>query len=297
MHFLLYVVDSLRADHLSCYGYDRETTPNLDDLADDGVRFNSCISPSTWTAPVAASLVSGWYPPAHGQERRGDVLPSSLPMIQEKFQAAGFETVLVTGMGHVSAATGYDRGFDEIVETYKQDSIIDKRTRSTTEQEQLYLEDAEIIAYPRAEDLNDQLMQWLAERESEDTFALVWAIDPHDPYDPPADAERFLSDAGRFGDLGRTRESAGNANTSQEFEHVKDLYDCEIRYWDQEFGSLIERIKQRGLYDDTTVAVLGDHGEAFGEQTWVDFPGYSRPLRSHGNPPFGNQVHVPLILK
>ncbi len=77
MHIICYVLDSLRADHLACYGYARNTSPNIDTLAKTGVLFNRCYSTSTWTRPVAASILSGTYPAIHGVQGRKDIFDSS----------------------------------------------------------------------------------------------------------------------------------------------------------------------------------------------------------------------------
>jgi len=290
MHVLLYVVDSLRADHLSTYGHARETTPVVDDLATGGVVYERCYTPATWTRSVASSLVTGRFPPTHGVEFRNDTLPSGLPTLAERFSAAGFETSLVTGMGNVSASTGFGRGFDDVIEVYKKPEVLDRRELSSTEEEVLDEESADVVAYPRAEDLHHYLLEWLREHGSEDTFSMVWGIDPHDPYDPPADADWFLEDADA--EWGRTRADLIDTSTDEEFARLRDLYDCCIRYWDREVGRLCDRLADEGLYEDFTLAIVGDHGESFGERRI-----YGNRSFGHGNPPYEEQMRVPFVVR
>lgn len=290
MHVLLYVVDSLRADHLSTYGYSRETTPVVDSIGGDGIVFERCYTPATWTRSVASSIVTGRFPPTHQVELRDDTLPADLPTLAERFSGAGFDTACVTGMGNVSSSTGFGRGFDDMIEVYKKPEVLDKRELSSTEEEALHHESNDVVAYPRAEDLHHYLLEWLRDRREEDTFSLVWGIDPHDPYDPPKGADWFL-EAPHDG-WGRTREHLLEASSEVEFSRLRDLYDCCIRYWDREIGRLIDQFEEEGLYNDLVMAVVGDHGESFGERT-----NYGKPSFGHGNPPYEEQMRVPFILR
>jgi arylsulfatase A-like enzyme len=293
MDVVLYIADTLRADHLSCYGYGRSTTTRIDDLATDGVRFERCFAPATWTRPVAASLLTGWYPPAHGTEGRGDTLPEDVPVIGDCFREAGFATACVTAMGNVSSATGFDRGFDDCIEVYKQPEVVRERRTTTSEREELRQSDTDLLAYPRAADLNGALFDWLDDHEDEDTFVLVWAIDPHMPYDPPADADWFLDpDYDGDPDLGREPGTLADAATAADFDRLRDLYDCCIRYLDAQVGALADWLRDRGRYDDAVIGFAGDHGESFGERTLV-----RNPIRGHSSAPYDEQIHVPFVLK
>ena len=131
---LIYIVDALRADHLSSYGYARPTTPNLDALAAEAsaVRFSAACSPSTWTKPVAASILSGCYPPAHGVRSRSDLFVRAVPRLPELLQAAGYRTAAVSTIGNVSSPMGYAVGFDKFVDLYKEPSLVSRREVSTS---------------------------------------------------------------------------------------------------------------------------------------------------------------------
>lgn len=290
MHVLLYVVDSLRADHLSTYGYSRKTTPAVDRIGKDGVIYEQCYTPATWTRSVASSVVTSRFPPTHRVELRGDTLPNDLPTLAERFSAAGFKTACITGMSNVSSSTGFNRGFDDMIEVFKRPEVLNRRKLSSTEEEALQNESSDMVAYPRAEDLHHYLISWLKKYRGRDTFSLVWSIDPHDPYDPPEDADWFLNSTDDR--WGRTRKDLRAASSESEFSQLRDLYDCCIRYWDREVGQLVDQLKQEGIYDDLVLAIVGDHGESFGERTI-----YGEPSSGHGNPPYDEQMRVPFILR
>lgn len=293
MNIVLYVADALRADHCSCYDYYRETTPSVDDLAADGFVADSCFCQATWTRASAATLLTGCYPTTHKTETRSDALSRGVPYLPEILSDAGYETLGVSTMANVSTPLGFDRGFDEFVNLYKDETVTDRRSHTTNEEEQVPEEESAVIAYPRAADVNEAVIPWLSDRPETDCFVLVWAIDPHDPYDPPPEFEQYL-DPSYDGptDLGRERETVSNVTEEWEFERLRDLYDCEIQYMDSQIGSFVESLRDMGQYDETTFLFTGDHGESFGEREW-----YGAPVRAHNTPPFDERLHVPLVVK
>ncbi|WP_435196359.1 sulfatase [Natronomonas sp. EA1] len=285
MNVLIYVLDALRADHLSCYGYDRETTPAIDALATDGVRYDQCFSPATWTKPVGASLLTGAYPPTHGTRTREDLFDAEITRLPEILSDENFTTVGFSTMGNVSATLGYDRGFSEFADLYKDPDIIAKRRTKSTDTEELEQESASEIALPRAEDLTDRILRWLSP-DMEPFFAFSWSIEPHIPYDPPEDFRDFL-DSEYQGSVDGRRKSLPNVESDADINQLIGLYDGEIQYNDHEFGRIISRLKELDLYDDTLVVVLGDHGDAFNEHGQL----------THGHLPYDELIHVPLIIK
>ena len=289
MNVLLYVVDSLRADHLSCHGHSRQTTPNLDALAGEGVRYERCHAPATWTRPVSVSLLTGAYPPAHGVRHRDDALPADLDRLPGLLREAGMRTVGISTMGNVSSTLGYDAGFDAFADLYKDESVVERRREASAEAQQLSHEDPEAIALPRSADVVDRLE---AEFESagpdgpEDLFAFCWSIDPHLPFDPPEGFRDYV-DPDYDGPIDGSFESLPDEPTPVDLDRLRDLYDGEVRYVDEQVGRLVEGLKERGVYDDTLLVVLGDHGEAF----------YEHDVVFHGTVPYEELLHVPLIVK
>lgn len=302
---LVYIIDALRADHLSCYGYRRPTSPAIDALAAEPgvVRFTKAYSPATWTKPVAASILSGCYAPAHGVRSRSDLFIRAVPRLPELLQGAGYRTAAVSTIGNVSSVLGFGIGFDHFVDLYKDPALAGQREVSNTGAWKLYFEQDTTVVLPLAEDVNQQAMQWLAERARSETgpsatpqspshpithpwFLFLWALDPHDPYYPPAGFDRWR-DPGYTGRIDGSAESVRRVRTPADVQRLVDLYDGEIAYVDQQFGRLLDHLRATGQYDDTLIVLAGDHGEAFGEHG--DFV--------HGHLAYEEVMHVPLLIR
>ncbi len=325
---LIYIIDALRADHLSCHGYGRSTSPAIDALAAEpgAVRFTQAFTPATWTKPVAASILSGCYPPAHGVRSRSDLFIRAVPRLPEILQAAGYRTAAVSTIGNVSSVLGFGIGFDHFVDLYKDPTLAKAREVSNTGAWKLYFEEDTTVVLPLAEDVNQRAIQWLAERARSETgpsgverarsetgpsvmygaavspdqftnlpiyqpndrpwFLFLWALDPHDPYYPPPGFDRWL-DPGYTGRIDGSAESVRRVRTPADVQRLVDLYDGEIAYVDQQFGQLLDFMRAAGQYDDTLIVVAGDHGEAFGEHG--DFV--------HGHLAYEEIMHVPLLIK
>ncbi|WP_158055631.1 sulfatase-like hydrolase/transferase [Halorussus halophilus] len=287
MNVLVYVLDALRADHLSCYGYERETSPNIDRLADEGIVFEQCFTPATWTRPVAGSILSGSYPPTHGTQTRHDTFHPHVPSLAEQFRTAGFETVGITTMGNVSSAVGFDAGFDEFYDLYKDEQVIAERRTSTVSEEELTEEDVEKVALPRAEDINDIFERWLGERDGDDPFfAFAWSIEPHIPYDPPEGFREYVA-SDYDGPVDGERECLKQVETAADLNQLKGLYDGEIAYNDACLGELLDHLRDADILDETLVVVVGDHGEAFNEHGRL----------THGHAPYDELMHVPFVVR
>jgi arylsulfatase A-like enzyme len=286
MKAIVYVIDCLRADHVSCYGYHRLTTPNIDTLAQDGLVFEAAFSPSTWTKPVAASLLTGLYPPAHGLRMRTDVLRRDFRTLPEMLKEHGHATLAISAIGNVSSSLGYGEGFEHFVDLYKAPELLAKRPIVNVKHEKLYNELQGEVVFPLAEDINDVLFSWLEGHLDDDFFVFVWAMDPHDPYDPPPNW-RSYADPEYNGPMDGSRELAKRVRRPEDLQHLVDLYDGEIAYTDHCFGRLVAYLKSKGIYDETAIFVLGDHGEAFGDHGHM----------LHGHLPFEEIIRVPLINK
>lgn len=284
MHIILYVLDALRADHLGCYGYEREITPNIDTLAQDGVVFENCFTSTTWTRPVAASLLTGAYPAVHKTRFRENMFSVGLKRLPELLQEAGFKTAAFNTMGNIAGEIGFNRGFDRYFDLFREPGLIAKRQRLNAAREGLLHTAETEIALPLAEDINDYLLPWLAERLEENTFSFVWSIETHEPYGAPEPFRRYAGVVRKPGE-GESDDirSAGKADRDR----LRNLYDDGILYNDHCLGLLIDQIKQLGIYEDTLFIILGDHGEAF----------YEHGFYTHGHPPYEELIHVPLVMK
>ena len=282
MNIIVYVLDSLRADHLSCYGYDRETTPNIDALADDGVLFERCFSPTTYTRAASASLLTGLSPLVHGTQLLSDGFSPPHPPITEKLQGAGFETAAIGSLPNMRSEWGFNRGFDNYVDMFDDDEQIRERSER--------LGDDRDPVLIRADDITRGFREWFESRNDdadEPFFSLLWSMETHMPFFPPDEYRMFADrdyDGPVDGDMGSWRD----IETTADHDNLIDLYDGTIRYNDDCIADLCEYLREIGEFDDTLLILCGDHGEAFGEHNGQ---------YGHGRPPYEEVIHVPLIIR
>jgi len=274
------VLDALRADHTSAYGYDRPTTPALERLAADGLRYRRCYTTATWTKPASASVLSGTYPPTHGARTHEDRFDGDVPRLAALFDG---ETAGFSAMGNVSTDQGHARGFDEFRDRYRETEVVERRGAVDTP-EGLHHESADAITLPRAEDVLDPAVEWLADREQ--ALAFCWLIDPHMPYTTPLE-ERALPLRGSGTDVDGSYDTLPEFPTSDDLARLRSLYDCEIRHADDQLGRALDRLRERGVYEDTAVVVAGDHGEGFLDHDTL----------LHGDRPHRELARVPLVVK
>jgi arylsulfatase A-like enzyme len=289
MIILLYVMDSLRYDFLSCDGYPKETSPNIDRLAEEGVTFVHAFAQSTWTRPSAASILSSTYPSVHSVFTVNDYPHPDLQMLPEPLRRKGFRTVAVSSLGNISPEFGFGRGFDAFVELYKDQALLEKRQRlriggEENDYEVHFKVNHEYVPIATSEDINDSLLPFIRESAGGNLFILAWSMDTHNPYfqrDPrrarfhPSSTEILWSK-----DIQAMR-------SPEEINRLKAHYEEMIYYNDYHVGLLVEKLKELSLYEETFFILTGDHGEGFGER------GYN----SHSGPPFDEQIRVPLIMK
>jgi arylsulfatase A-like enzyme len=274
----LIVIDALRADHLGCYGYSRATSPNLDRLSRDGVRFTQAISPSTFTKTSIASLVTGLDPHFHGvytgnvEDRTGqitsDVLPSELETLAEVFLRGRYRTMAWIEQVHLTSFHGFAQGYMEYNEHQG-----------------------------KANDITNRVLWWTRERGGTGPFfAHLHVIDLHEPYWPHPPYDRlfgFYSDVyhgidllqwGKYlNEISEGRRSLSAADLDQ----LRALYDGQIRYVDEQLGRLFEQLRRDGLYDRSLIVVTADHGDGFMEHGFI----------SHSTVAYEELVRVPLLMK
>jgi arylsulfatase A-like enzyme len=267
-NLLLVMVDTLRADHLGLYGYERDTSPTLERLAQESRVFDRAISQSSWTLPAVASLLTGDTPPEHGVIE-GVPLKTPTSTIGERLQAEGFTTFGFSANPLVGRLEAMHRGFEAFVQ----------------------------VPFAPAELVNRMFLDWLVENDENRWFSYLHYIDPHSPYAaPPPWNERYtegcrtpftrgfelqeLSDAVNFG-------KGSVEYSSDDIDCLVNGYDGEIRYWDDQFGRLLASLEERGLLEDTIVVVTSDHGEEFLEHQRL----------GHGYHLYEESVRVPLLIR
>ena len=273
---ILICLDTVRADHLGCYGYEgNETTPALDALAENAIVFADASATAGWTKPSVPSFLTGTYPCQHGvyegsaRLKEGavtDVLPDSATTLAEVFADAGWRTGAFVRNAQLRPGNGFEQGFES------------------------YMDEA-----GDAREIRWRAQDWLGEQEDDRPFFLyLHLLDAHWPYPVPDEyATRFASAEAvapfRDGDSRALRDAINDGEVDFEAadrEALLALYDGALRYIDDELGRLFAWLDRNGL-EDTVICVISDHGEEFGE--------YGRI--GHGHSLSENLLRVPWILR
>lgn len=275
---LLIVIDTLRAENLSCYGYERSTSPVIDSLAAAGTLWTSCIAQSSWTLPGFTSILTGTSERTHGAgvntedrniydrsewQRWDNMLHPDAPYLPTLLRDAGYRTYGHFNTAFVDSSHGFSRGFDHYV--------------------------CQLMAPADADVMVRNFTSWVDSTGSEEPFfALLHMFDPHQPYDPPSPYDTL------FGPLAEehrtfweiTRDSTHKmVHDTENRQHYIDLYDGEIAFADAELANLFSFIRSEDLAENTVIIIVADHGEEFLEHGGID----------HGHAFFQEIVHVPLI--
>ena len=282
---LLVTFDTTRADHLSCYGYPKKTSPRIDQLAADALRFENAYSVSSWTLPAHASLFTGKFPSAHGarynpegkinlvmeggikgnpawNQYRANTIAKTEITLARILTERGYATHAIIGGPWMKAVFGLDEGF----ESYDDSNFV--------------LQQGSELNGRTAEDITDHAIAFVDAHAGEPFFLFLNYYDPHSPYTPaPEYLARFWS-----GPL--------PARGQQSWEFNNARYDAEIRYTDEHFGRLLDHLRAKRLYEDMWIVFTADHGELMGEQ---DDEG--TPMGGHGDSLSQAEVHIPLIVK
>jgi arylsulfatase A-like enzyme len=266
-------LDTLRADHLGCYGYDRPTSPVLDDLAEQSVLFEMAIAQAAVTPVSHASFLTGRNPYNHGVRvlhgKTENKLSPEQSTMAEIWSEAGGQTAAFISAFPVSAAFGLDQGFGHFDDNYPQADgrglVTNRGTVNTG------------LSQRRADATTDAAIQWIENGYDSDKPLMMWVhyFDPHDTMVAPPREWMDEQLNGTF----RPR-----ANIQPDF--LRAIYDCEINYMDTHIGRLLSAFKQHDLWDNTIIVVVADHGEGLGDHNWW----------SHGIL-YREQIQVPLIIK
>lgn len=280
---ILLSIDALRADHCSYQGYERETTPVLDRLAETELAFTHAISASSHTREAVPALLTGRYP----DEATDSSYNLATDTIAPRLSESGFRTAGFHSNPFVSRAYGFDRGFD----TFDDDLRLGSHRFVALAQR--LLDKLRNRHYARAGTINDRSFDWLDSIDNQDRPFFCWNhyMDVHGPYEPFEDYRELFHDepvsdreAQR---LYKRSIRDPESITTEERETLIDLYDAELRYTDEQIGVLLDRLDARGLLDDTLVIITADHGDAFGEHGYYEHPRYLHD----------GLVHVPLIVR
>jgi arylsulfatase A-like enzyme len=292
---LVIVLDTLRADHLSSYGYQR-STPNLDQFASEGALFEQAFATASWTLPSHASLFTGLMTHEHHADvLLGQKLDDSFYTLPEAFSDNGYTTGLIAANDYrVNGVFGFHQGFSYYNDLFWDWESSVKMTR-LGERLSRIISRYEIFGYYQfgrktAQDVNEIFLDWLGRSQGRPTFAFLNYYDPHDPYyaPPPYDNKYGVTPAlGQPGSFINGASEYGGTVSPEEIHWQIDHYDATVYYLDAKLGELFARMKELGVYDNTIILITSDHGESFGEHE----------LYGHANSLYIEQLHVPLMIR
>jgi arylsulfatase A-like enzyme len=284
-YVILIIVDTLRADFLSCYSADAPRTPNIDRLAGESVLFREAIAPAPWTLPSVSSIMTGLSPLVHSADRARSKLPTELTTLAERMQGAGYHTAGIGFSPFLTAEYNMSQGFSEFyfpIKSGRSNSLGGWILQSL-------LPDL-IPSTENTQKLTDIAAEWLGRNREEPFFLWLHYFDPHEPYAPPA---AYLPDAKpprRIGtSFGRVHDVRGGyfVPSLKERDWVRRLYAAEVRYVDDCLGQLMDSLRERGMFDDALIILTSDHGEEFWEHGRFE----------HGHSLYEELLWVPLLLK
>ena len=272
---LLISIDTLRKDHVGAYGYERETTPNVDLFAEQSIRFDDAISHAPSTLPSHASIFTSLIPEHHQafKDLRQGLAPEATTMAEILYQD-GFRTAAFTAGGQMQSKWGLDQGFD----VYRY--FTEPRTHMS-----------------RFSDIVDKADKWLDEFGDERFFLMLHTYEVHTPYTPPKrylrmfdpDYDGPVSDEVSLEFLRDVFQNPVRKRLSEaDRQHIIAAYDGEIRNMDDAFGDLLASLRVRGLYDNTLIIFTSDHGEEFGERGRVGWHSWTL---------YDELLRVPLVVK
>lgn len=269
-------IDTIRPDHFGCYGYARNTTPEIGRFAEEAVRFENVVVPMSHTLPSHVSLFTGLYPKSHGVKMNGVNFDSNFPTVTEILKNQGFKTAAFVGSVILDSHRGLSHGFD------------------------LYDDDMKGQSWRRAKDVRRAAEKWIKENHKSRFFVFAHFWDAHAPYSPPAPFDTLFHRLDLNSELNSIYRGTGSNHLHLKLQYPdyekkdlfklvhkqQNLYDGEVRYIDQNIGKLLNLLKSLGLWDETLVVITGDHGESLGERGY-----WGHDLL------FDEQILVPLLVK
>lgn len=267
---LLISVDSLRADHLGCYGYPRATAPAIDQLATEGTVFANAFSPTSWTLPAHMSLFTSRYQLSHGVIDDTHRLDSRVRTLGEVLREAGYSTAGFVSALYLAGHYGFDRG----MESYRNTAANGEHSEGT-----------QPLAAPT---ITAAAIEWLKQHQNERFFLFLHYFDVHYDYDPPPPYDTLFDPAYQGPDLRRFYDARINPNMSAEqLAHVLALYDGEIRFTDDHIGQILHTITSLGLDQRTLVVLVADHGDEF----------FEHGSKGHRQTLYDEVLRVPLVVR
>jgi len=273
-NIVLISLESVRADHLGCYGYRRATSPAIDSLAQQGVVFSNAFATTSWTLTAHASMFTGLYPTAHQVVGPLDRLSDDYVTLAEVLARNGYQCAGVISGPYLLKAHGLSQGFD----IYDQSASGESQSASHKKENSREVE-ASLRRFVTS--LRDRKRPFFL-------FAYFW--DPHYDYIPPAPYDRmFVTERMQPIDVANyeTSNTVNRSTPAAQLDYVISQYDGEIRWTDYNIGRFFQALKRNRLWDDTVVIVVSDHGEEF----------FEHGTKGHKNDLYVEATRIPLIIK
>ena len=288
---LVLVLDTVRADHLSSYGYARATSPTLDRLAREGVLFEQASSTSSYTLPSHASILTGLYPHAHHVEwDTSHALKPTYPTLPAVLQQHGYRTgAFSANTFYFTREHGFGRGFLHFAEYFH--SLADRALRTAYGQIATRLLRGrlgwqDLPGRKLAEDVNEEVLDWVGRDTSRPVFVIANYLDAHDPYLPPEPFRSRFSAQPSPGGRINSKLGAPGPLSPEVLQSEIDAYDGAIAYIDALLADLFEGLRLRRPGRELVIIVTSDHGEEFGEHGNL----------THGHSLYREVTSVPLIV-
>ena len=306
---LFVVMDTVRKDRLTPYGYERPTTPGLERFAEEARVYEQAVAPAPWTLPVHASMFTGLYPSQHRATQEDPYLPEEVPTLAESLSAAGYPTACYSSNAWITPYTRLTAGFDdqdnffEVMPGDLLSGALADAWQRINDNDRLRAVANRLVEFgntlhehfaggegadSKTPEVIDRTIEFMD--ENEEFFAFINLMDAHLPYYPPEEYAREFApgaDPAEICQNSKEYNSGARDIGEEEWRDIRGLYDAEIRHIDAELGRLFDWMREHGKWEDTTVIVCADHGELHGEHD----------LYGHEFCIYDPLVNVPLMVK
>ncbi|MFC1709270.1 sulfatase [Candidatus Omnitrophota bacterium] len=264
-------LETLRPDRLNCYGYSEDTSPNITQLAQDGILFKNAISPSSWTFPAVTSMLTGFSPSSLGIGHKAMKIDGKVFLMAEMLMQEGYRTHGITYSSYISPEYGFLQGFDDFEHHHVEGNTIS------------------------SPDITRGAISFLKKNKNRKFFLYLFYHDPHLNYIMHEEFNYYSDYSGKLisGEpIGeRFTGDEPNENTSilssDDMNFLLSCYDSEISFTDKHIGMVLDELKRLGLYEDALIIITADHGEEFNEKGRL----------GHSYSVYQTLIHVPLIIK
>jgi len=265
-NIILIVIDTLRADHLGCFGYHRNTSPNIDALAGESILFTKAICTAPWTTPSIASIMTSCYSSTLAMSGPPKAIPPQFPCLAEVLQQNGYMTFGLVSHLYVAGRLGFARGFGAFDESFMAGHHAVSSSSVTA-----------------------RGLRFLKQDHQKPFFAFLHYFDPHYNYILHSKHDfypDYKGDVTSGEDIKSLRVRIDDLS-EDDIRYLEALYDSEIAHTDEHVGRLLDAIKKLGLYDNSIIIITSDHGEELAERGHI----------GHRIKLYQEMIHVPLIIK